>query len=48
MSGTPRSLKKSWAAAMVELLSEPVNEARVRKVLRILGSENHKQEVLDV
>jgi hypothetical protein len=45
---TPRSLKKEWAAAMVELLSQPVNQAKIRKVLRILGHEDKGQEVLDV
>jgi hypothetical protein len=45
---TTKAIKKAWAAAMVDLLSQPITEARVRKVLRVLGSENHKQEVLDV
>lgn len=48
MIRTPRSLKKEWASAMVELLSQPINQAKVRRVLRILGSEDQKQEVLDV
>lgn len=45
---TTRRLKQQWAAAMVELLSQPITEAKVRKVLRVLGSENQKQGVLDV
>ena len=43
-----KPLRQQWAAAMVELLKEPISEARVRRVLRILGSEDKKQEVLDV
>ena len=46
---TTRKLKREWAKAMVEMLSQPpITEVKVRKVLRVLGSEDHKQEVLDV
>lgn len=45
---TTRKLKRQWAAALLEMLNQPITEANVRKVLRVLGSENHKQGVLDV
>jgi len=44
---TPRSLKRAWASAMVEMLKNPT-EAKRRQVLDLLAMELPKQEVLDV
>jgi len=42
-------LKQQWTKGMVEMLSKPpINDTAVRRVLRILGAEDHRQEVLDV
>jgi len=33
---------------MVELLGRPVNEAGLRKVLRVIGADQKPQEAMDV